>query len=300
MDSAVLAGNADLHSPVSIVNPQKNPYMNCRFTDTRRIEDSPVQVKLASPCSSQGNNLQNVPLENYKTIKIGVLGGIGPEATSEFYSKLIKELQKRKLIKRNSDYPRIIINSIPAPELVRDKISEKDLEQYIEGIKFLDRCGADFIVMVCNTIHLYYEMLQKESKTPILDLRNAVRKAIAGKKRVLVIGTPSTIKQGLYEFPEVKYESLTEKEMTRISGSILKFNRGKPARIADICRKHKGAQLILACTELSMMLKKEKISNISTLDILVDAAADKFQSLKYDRMQNRTNRSRYQSQAKIR
>ena len=222
--------------------------MNCRFTDTRRIEDSPVQVKLASPCSSQGNNLQNVPLENYKTIKIGVLGGIGPEATSEFYSKLIKELQKRKLIKRNSDYPRIIINSIPAPELVRDKISEKDLEQYIEGIKFLDRCGADFIVMVCNTIHLYYEMLQKESKTPILDLRNAVRKAIAGKKRVLVIGTPSTIKQGLYEFPEVKYESLTEKEMTRISGSILKFNRGKPARIADICRKHKGAQLILACT----------------------------------------------------
>lgn len=251
--------------------------------DTCGIAENAVSAKRSSSC---GN------------LKIGVLGGIGPEATGEFYCKLIKELQKRKLIKRNSDYPNIIVNSIPAPELVFDKISRSELKPYIDGLKFLDRRGVDFIVMVCNTIHLHYDELQARIRTPILDLRAACKKTIAGKKRVMVIGTPSTIKLGLYEFPEIEYERLTEKEMAQISGSILKFNRGEQARISDICRKHRGAQMILACTEISMMLKKENIPNISTLEILVDATADKFESLKYDGRQDKIKRSRLISQKK--
>ncbi len=56
--------------------------------------------------------------------KIGILGGIGPEATGHFYLKLIKRLQETGRIKRNTDYPQIIINSIPAPELVDEKIQD--------------------------------------------------------------------------------------------------------------------------------------------------------------------------------
>ena len=67
--------------------------------------------------------------------KIGILGGIGPEATGEFYNKLIKRLQERGLVKSNRDYPHIIINSIPAPELIYDKISDEDLNPYIKGLK---------------------------------------------------------------------------------------------------------------------------------------------------------------------
>ena len=54
--------------------------------------------------------------------KIGILGGIGPEATGEFYNKLIKRLQEKDLIKSNKDFPQIFINSIPAPELIYDYI----------------------------------------------------------------------------------------------------------------------------------------------------------------------------------
>ena len=219
------------------------------------------------------------------TIKIGVLGGIGPEATGEFYNKLIKGLQKRGFIRANSDFPQIIINSIPAPELVFDKISKSDLRQYIEGVKLLDRLGVDFIVMVCNTIHLYHERLQKEITAPILDLRKEVKRVLVNEKgKVLVLGTPSTIKNKLYEFDGLEYTGLEEKELDRVSKAILDFNRGrKPRELGSICRKYqkKGAMIILACTEIALMLENEKIPNINTVDVLVDATINKFLSLKY-------------------
>jgi aspartate racemase len=108
-------------------------------------------------------------------IRIGVLGGIGPEATGEFYSKLIAKLQEKGLIKSNKDFPQIVINSIPAPELIYDEISDEELKVYIDGLKELDEFGVDFIVMVCNTIHLYYDKLQREVKTPILNLREEMK-----------------------------------------------------------------------------------------------------------------------------
>lgn len=230
------------------------------------------------------------------SIRIGVLGGIGPEATGEFYSKLIKALQKRKLIKRNADYPQIIINSIPAPELVFDKITDEDLKPYINGLKFLDKSDVDFIVMVCNTIHLYHKMLQKKIKTSILDLRKEVRQALIkkGKAHVLVLGTPGTINKGLYEFSGIEYVRLTKEEADQISESILRFNCGTASRIpANICRKYirRGVQVILACTELSLMLEKEGRKSktfpvINTLDVMVDATVNKFTSLKYRRQRN--------------
>lgn len=228
--------------------------------------------------------------DSKKIVKIGVLGGIGPEATSEFYSRLIKELQKRNLIKRNADYPQIIINSIPAPELVFEKITDKDLKAYIDGVKFLDRCGVDFIVMVCNTIHIYYDKLQKAAKTPIFDLRKEVRKALKKQKRALLLGTPGTIGSGLYKFGGIRYQKLTRKERSDISDSILVFNKGGCSKApARICKKYsRSNQIVLACTELSLMLEKESVcktpegrqSVVSTLDILVDATVDRFQSLK--------------------
>ena len=97
------------------------------------------------------------------TRRIGVLGGVGPEATGEFYNKLIRRLQEKGSIKSNRDFPQIIINSIPAPELIYDKISDEELQPYIKGLKELDKFGVDFIIMICNTIHLYYDKLQKET-----------------------------------------------------------------------------------------------------------------------------------------
>ncbi|PKM92290.1 MAG: hypothetical protein CVU81_01225 [Euryarchaeota archaeon HGW-Euryarchaeota-1] len=53
---------------------------------------------------------------------------LGQKRHSEFYNKLIGTLQEQGLIKSNKDLLQIIINSIPAPELIYDKISEKELK----------------------------------------------------------------------------------------------------------------------------------------------------------------------------
>jgi len=218
-------------------------------------------------------------------VKIGVLGGIGPEATSEFYSRLIIGLQEKGLVKSNQDYPQIIINSIPAPEIINDNISEEELQPYIEGLKELDKFNPDFIVMVCNTIHLFIDRLQKEVNSKIIDLREEVREFLIrdSTKSVLIIGTPSTIRQGLYKFRDIRYLEPDKEEISQLSDAIFKFNKGVDKKeqiqtVKKICEKYinKGAEkIILGCTEFALMLDNENLPVINTIDILVECVLRK-------------------------
>ncbi|VVB75816.1 Aspartate racemase [uncultured archaeon] len=215
------------------------------------------------------------------TYRIGVLGGIDPESTREFYEKLITRLKLNGNISKNEDFPQIIINSIPAPALIYDKISAKDLKPYLAGLKELDKMNPDFIVMVCNTIYLYYEELQSQIKTPILDLREEVKKALLNRKihRPLIIGTPNTIRQGLYRFEGIKSMEPDENEIAKISNAIFDYSMYKSKEkqvkiVENICMKYTklGADaVILGCTDLAVMLRGKKIPQINTIDVLVEA-----------------------------
>ncbi|MFH1210125.1 MAG: amino acid racemase [archaeon] len=220
--------------------------------------------------------------------KIGVLGGIGPEATGEFYNKLIRRLQEKGLIKENRDFPQIVINSIPAPELIYDKITNEELQPYIDGLKELDKFGVNFIVMICNTIYLYYDILQKEINTPIINLRNELKDLLKRKgiKSNLIIGTPNTIKQGLYKLKDVKSFELKDSEINQLSNSIFKFNKGidkqkQIQKVIKICERYlnSGAEtIILGCTEFAVMLGEENFPKINTIDVLVEATIRRLSS----------------------
>lgn len=209
------------------------------------------------------------------------MGGIGPEASAEFYSKLLKKLQDSGLIRSNLDYPQIIINSIPAPELIQDLISEKDLDEYRRGLEELDRLKPDFIVMVCNTIHLYLDYLSRFVKAPILDLRNAVKNELINKnyKKIFLLGTKNTLKQGLYDFDSINSLVPSLAEQDNLEKAIFYYNSGiakqkQKAIVEKICKKYLdlGAEtIILGCTEFALMLEKSDIPKISTINILVDA-----------------------------
>ena len=215
---------------------------------------------------------------SYKHTTIGILGGIGPEATGNFYLRLISEIQKQKLVKSNTDYPRIVINSIPAPELT-SKISRARLTAYIRGIKSLEKYGADFIVMACNTIHLYHSLLQKEVSIPILNLRNAVEEFFKDKKlnSVSIFGTPASLKDGLYKLHGIKYHNPKGKDLKQLSSAIENFNKGyerekqivKVKKLADKYIKKGSKVIIMGCTEISLMLADSQVPKIDTMDILV-------------------------------
>ena len=152
----------------------------------------------------------------------------------------------------------------------------------------MDEFGVDFIVIVCNTIHLYYDKLQKEIKTPILDLRKELRELLKrrGIRSTLIIGTPNTIKQGLYRFKDVNSFEPDETEMKQLTKAIFNFNRGikkqrQIQRVRKICEKYlkEGVgTIILGCTEFAVMLSEENLPTVNTIDVLVEATIRKFLS----------------------
>lgn len=219
------------------------------------------------------------------TKKIGLLGGIGPEATGTFYLNLIARLQDSGAIKSNTDFPQIIINSIPAPELIYEKISESEILPYLNGLRELERLDVDFIAMVCNTIYNYHAQLQKEIKTPIIDLKAEFAKSMKENniRSIVVLATPSTMKGDLFRVEGVKYYTLDESDTKTISEAILLFNSGaakeeQSRKLEVIAKKYlgNGAELaVLGCTEVSLMLKDSKIRKVNTMDILAKAVLDR-------------------------
>ena len=224
------------------------------------------------------------------TKKIGVLGGIGPEATGIFYLRLIRRLQEEKLIQRNEDFPQIIINSIPAPELVFETFDERDVQPYLEGLRELDAMKPDCIAMVCNTIHLFHKQLQAAIKTPILDLREEVAQELhrRGASTIVVLGTPQTIRCGLYNVAGIRSIHLTNEECAIISAAVFNFNRGfemtqSKAMVMEIAQAQlqKGATLlVLGCTELAVMLEGSLLPALDTMDVLVNAVIKQYKKHK--------------------
>ncbi len=183
------------------------------------------------------------------------------------------------MAKSNADFPQIIINSIPAPELLKPKATEKELLPYSLGLKELDSHNPDFIVMACNTIHIFREQLQQQTNAPIIDLQNEAKQFLLSKriKKIVVFGSPLTINSGLFDFSGILSIKPTSKEQRQISKAVFCFNIGtqkqKQIRLLEkIAGKYSDkAVLLLACTEISLMLKKMKCSKVDTMDILLSA-----------------------------
>ena len=139
--------------------------------------------------------------------------------------------------------------------------------------------------MVYNTIYLYYNKLQKEINTPILNLREELKELLKRKgiKSTLIIGTPNTIKQGLYRFKNIKSFEPNEREIKILTNAIFNFNKGikkqrQIQRVREICEKYlrRGVEtIILGCTEFAVILGKENFPKINTIDVLVEATTKK-------------------------
>ncbi|MGC9189331.1 MAG: aspartate/glutamate racemase family protein [Conexivisphaera sp.] len=244
-------------------------------------------------------------------VRIGVLGGIGPEATGTFYLKLMRRLQELGCVSRNGDYPQVIVNSIPArefPERVDPSISIDDVDpMYSQGLLELDAAGVDFIAMACNTVHLFHRELQSRVRAPVIDLREAVRAELLRRniRRYVVLGTPWTIEMGLYDFEDEGLEVLRvdPADLEVLYGAIYSFNVGRDVeRGADalehIARRYLGAGadvVILGCTEVSLMLSGRALPSVDTMDVLVDATVERFCAMRDGRVpedRGRTARSR--------
>ena len=90
--------------------------------------------------------------------KVGIIGGVGPETTAEFYLDVIFSCQEKNKTAR----PNIIISSIPLPYQIEEDLIMRNVgsERYIPYLtaeaQRLEKAGADFIVMPCNSLHIFH------------------------------------------------------------------------------------------------------------------------------------------------
>lgn len=134
---------------------------------------------------------------------VGVIGGIGPESTIEYYRFLIAEYRSRI---QDGGYPPILINSIDLTKLLR-LVGAGELgavTDYLAGeILKLAKAGADFAVLASNTPHIVFDDLRRRAPIPLLSIVEATCEAALarGLRRVGLFGTRFTM-QGRF-YPDV-------------------------------------------------------------------------------------------------
>jgi aspartate racemase len=103
-------------------------------------------------------------------IKIGLIGGVGPESTIEYYRLIIKRFQERLNTK---DYPEIIINSINMTEMlgyVFNNQLDRLVEFLVDRINVLEKSGVDFAAIASNTPHIVFERLKEKVSVPLISI----------------------------------------------------------------------------------------------------------------------------------
>jgi len=222
---------------------------------------------------------------------LGIIGGIGPESTIEYYRQLIASYRQRK---QDGSYPLIIINSIDMKKML-DLIVANELvrlTKYLVGeVQNLAKAGADLGLLASNTPHIVFDELSGQSPIPLLSIVEAACQATKklGLKRVGLFGTRFTMQARFYPdtfskegitivVPGVEEQAyIHDKYMSElVNGIILSETRERLLAIADRLKTQEGIEgLILGGTELPLILQEESYSGIPFLDttrIHVDCA----------------------------
>lgn len=223
---------------------------------------------------------------------VGIIGGLGPETTSEFYLDLVFSCQKKDRTHR----PAIIISSVPLPyEIEEDAISknvgiERCLPFLIEETKRLEKAGTDFIVMPCNSLHIFINQIRNAVKIPVMSIVEETVKFLKKNnfKKVGIVSTSATIKNKLYESAfennGIAYEAPDDFQQAKMGKFIFNLVKGQQNNrdreeligIINSFEKKDIDCVILACTDLQLLIPKHPTLKIfDTMKILADATVEK-------------------------
>ena len=94
--------------------------------------------------------------------KIGIIGGVGPQATAFIYEKLIEAAVKNHEAVNNDDYPYVIISSVPVPDFIssKDRLEEAK-KMLIEAAVNLENSGCKAIAIGSNTVHILLKDIKR-------------------------------------------------------------------------------------------------------------------------------------------
>ena len=203
--------------------------------------------------------------------KIGILGGLSPESTVEYYLYLTHTYTERF---GNYAYPEIIIYSVSFQDYVDWPASGRwDLigQGLSEAAQKLEAAGADFIIISANTMHLVIDPIRAAVHIPVLSLLDVVADAVVerGLQTIGLLGTLSTMEKGFYQ-EALARRGLTvltpEPDERRYVSDVVynelvagKFRPEARARYVEIIQhlaEHGAQGVILGCTEIPLLISQ--------------------------------------------
>jgi len=222
---------------------------------------------------------------------LGIIGGLGPESTVEYYQNIIALYRERQ---DDGSYPEFIINSVDLKKGL-DFMAESNLtgmaDYLLEEIGKLARAGANFGLISANTPHIVFDELAPKSPIPLISIVEATCAAAKahGLKKLALFGTRFTIQGTFYPkvfsregielvMPDAKEQDyLHDKYLNElVPGKFLSETRAGLLAIVDRMKAKSNIDgVILAGTELPLILRDADHNGIpflNTTKIHVEAA----------------------------
>lgn len=220
---------------------------------------------------------------------IGILGGMGPEATADLFNRIIHSTP----VEKDQDHVRVIIYS---NSKVPDRTSAilgggpSPVPEMVKAARALEEAGADFLIMPCNTAHYFIDEVRGSVGVPVLDMigltSEFVGKSHPEVKRVGLIATDGTLSSGIYHvsFEGQGVDVLTPEEglqrevMEAIYGHVktgdLDGGREILLRVASNLVDAGAGLVIPGCTEVSLVVGEGDVTVpvVDPLQILAEEA----------------------------
>lgn len=130
---------------------------------------------------------------------IGILGGMGPMATADLFQKIVSLTDAAG----DHEHIRIYIDnnaSIPDRTAAILHQGEDPVPAMADSLRKLERCGADCVVMPCNTAHFFLPRLEALTELPFLSMIDAAARACRERGGTIgLLATTGTLSAGLYQ-----------------------------------------------------------------------------------------------------
>lgn len=222
---------------------------------------------------------------------LGILGGMGPEATYDLFRKIVDRTQAYC----DQEHLHIIVdNNTQIPDRTAHICSQgKDPSVYMirSAIK-LELMGANYIAIACHTAHYYYDEIAKFTNARLIHMIEEVAKYCKEKypntKEYLLLATEGTYKSKIYKktFSKYGYEIIEPEDRDKkqimdwiygVKSSIVNTTKEEFKGLVEKYIRGKSIPIILGCTELPILVDKLSIENKMYIDptiILADSCIE--------------------------
>lgn len=213
---------------------------------------------------------------------LGIIGGLGPETTAHFILRVLSLCFENNKVQR----PNILSINVPITFKLEEEFINKSKGKtefrklLVQTAKTLENAKVDFIVMPCNTAHVFIDDIRKSVNIPVLSIIDESTNILKNTDSVGLLSTPATVKNKLFN-SRLKLQKpikSDQKELGIIINRILNNQQTENDRlkVLQIIKSLASKNILLACTDLQLVIQEKQIEDkkiFDTMEILAQATA---------------------------